>query len=216
MTNSVATYQGLITSEYAQQPNFQAMIAGVAAVYVQIQNTLLAMSDTVFDVDLAVGEQLDEIGLWVDESRNIAVPISGVYFSWDTTQAQGWDYGTWQPSSLPAQITSLPNDAYRLLLYAKIAANNWDGTTDGAYAIWNALFASTGYTILIEDYENMTYALAVVGGIVDSLTLALITGGYIPLRPEGVEIVGYYVSSDTNPSFAWDVESPLLQGCDQG
>ncbi len=62
----------------------------------------------------------------------------------------------------------------------------------------------------------MTYDLAVVGGIVDSLTLALITGGYIPLKPEGVRVNAYYVSIDSGPVFGWDVESALLGGWEEG
>lgn len=211
--SDVSTYTGLITSEYAQQPKFMAMVAGVCEVYVQIQNVLAKMIPA-FDVDIAVGSQLDSIGIWVGISRNVSIPISGVYFTWDSTFDLGWDYGTWQPSNAPATVTSLPDDAYRTLIKAKIAANNWDGTTDGAYAIWDAVF--TNFTILIQDNYNMSYDLAIVGGIVDSLTLALITGGYIPLRPEGVLVANYYVSTDTNPSFAWDVESTLLQGWDEG
>ena len=111
-------------------------------------------------------------------------------------------------------ITVLPDDAYRTLVKAKIAANHWDGTTDGAYAIWNSLF--TQYTILIQDFQDMSYDLIVVGGIVDSLTLALLVGGYIPLKPEGVRVNEYIVPVNTGPLFAWDVENTLLQGWDQG
>jgi hypothetical protein len=211
--NTVASYTGLITSEYAQQPNFISMISQFAAIYVQIQTVFLQMISA-FDLNQATGNQLDIIGQWVGVTRNVSIPISGVYFTWNGTQATGWNYGTWQPSNAPAQITSLPDDAFLTLIKAKIASNSWDGTINGAYAIWDALF--TDFTILIQDNYNMSYNLAIVGGIVDSLTLALITGGYIPLRPEGVEVANYYVSTDTNPSFCWDVESTLLQGWNQG
>jgi len=209
----VSDYVGLITSEYAQQPNFIAMVTQFAQIFVYIQSLSQSMVP-LFDVDVAVGQQLDVIGQWVGVSRNVAIPIAGVYFTWDSTFDVGWDYGTWQPSNAPTNVTVLPDDAYRTLIRAKIAANSWDGTTDGAYAIWDSVFPQ--FTILIQDNYNMSYDLAIVGGIVDSLTLALITGGYIPLRPEGVAVAEYYVSTDTNPSFAWDVESTLLQGWDEG
>ncbi len=206
-------YQGLITSEYKNSTNFLKMISFVTSVYVQIQNLYTAMIPA-FDVDLATGSQLDTIGLWVGISRNVSIPITGVYFSFDGAYTTGWDYGSWQPSATPVNITTLPDDAYRNLLRAKIAANNWDGTTDGAYAIWDAVF--TQFTILIQDNQDMSYNLGVVGGIIDSLTLALITGGYIPLRPEGVRVNQYFVSADSNPVFSWDVSSPLLAGWDTG
>ena len=210
---TIQDYLNLIPSANSEQPNFLATLSLVIAPCVQVQN-LYTETLALFDLDTPpVGNQLDIIGQWVGVSRNIAVPISGVYFTWDGAADLGWDYGTWQPAAQPTQITSLPDDAYYTLILGKIAANNWDGTTNGAYKIWNALF--TGFTILIQDYQNMSYALIIVGSVIDSLTLALITGGYIPLRPEGVEVVNYYTSP--GPVFAWDVApTSLLAGWDTG
>lgn len=207
-------YLNLVTSEYRNQPVFIATLSLILKPIIYMQDLKKSMIP-LFDLDVAVGDQLDILGQWVGVSRNIAIPITGIYFSWDGSDyTLGWDYGSWQPSDAPTSITSLPDDAYRTLIRAKIAANHWDGTTDGAYTIWDALFPNV--TILIQDNQNMTYALAIVGGVIDSLTLALITGGYIQLRPEGVRISGYYASIDSGPVFAWDLDAPLLQGWDTG
>ncbi len=207
-------YLNLVTSEFRDKPVFISTLSLNLEAPIQVQNLLTAMMTIVFDLDLAVGNQLDIIGQWVGISRNVNVPISGVYFTWDGDYTVGWDYGSWQPSSQPTEVTVLPDDSYRVVLKAKIAANHWDGTTDGAYKVWDALF--TTFTILIQDNQNMTYDLAIVGGIVDSLTLALITGGYIALKPEGVRLAGVYAAIDSGPVFAWDVDAPLLQGWDEG
>lgn len=209
-------YLDLVTSEYKNQPKFIAMLSFMVAVQVRVQALMAQMQEALFDLATPpVGSQLDTIGQWVGVSRIVHVPISGVYFTWDGTDPSlGWDYGSWQPSTAPSTITSLPDDVYLNLIFAKIAANNWDGTTTGAYAIWAAVFPQ--YRILIQDNCNMTYDMAVVGGIVDSLTLALITGGYIQLRPEGVRIDKYFVSIDTNPTFCWDVETDSAKGWDEG
>lgn len=214
MSNTVQTYLDLITSAFKGKPKFTGVVTAGVAGPVRIQDLLNSMIP-LFDLDIARGQQLDVIGIWVGVSRNVAVPIEGVYFSWEGSDyTVGWDFGTWQPSNQPVSVTSLPDDAYRTLIRAKIAANHWDGTTNGAYAIWDAIFPDI--TILIQDNQNMTYDLAVVGGIIDSLTLALITGGYIPLKPEAIRVAAYYVSIDTNPAFAWDVESELLKGWGEG
>lgn len=212
---TVQDYLDLITSAWQNKPNFTAMISQLVALPVQIQN-LLASMVPIFDLSLPpVGNQLDIIGQWVGVSRNVPVPIMGVFFSWDGTDPTvGWDQGSWQPYNAPVSITQLPDDAYLTLIRAKIAANGWDGTTNGAYAIWDRVFPQ--FTILIQDNQNMSYALAIIGGVVDSLTIALLVGGYIPLRPEGVEITEYFVSSDTNPAFAWDLETTDLQGWNEG
>lgn len=206
-------YLNLITSEHRDKPKFVATVTANLAVGLRLQELLASLTEK-FDIDTAVGQQLDVIGKWVGITRNVAIPISGVYFSWNGDFSVGWEYGVWQPNLSPVDVTSLPDDVYRTLIRAKIAANNWDGTTDGAYKIWDQVFPTV--TILIQDNQNMSYDLALVGGIIDSLTLALLTGGYIPLKPEGVRVNVYYVSVDANPVFGWDVDSDFIQGWGSG
>lgn len=206
-------YLNLITSAFRQKPKYIGTVEINVDVPVRVQSLLTSLL-ALFDLDSAVGDQLDIIGRWVGISRNVSIPITGVYFSWDDIATDGWDFGTWQPDLAPSTVTTLPDDSYRVLIKAKIAANAWDGTTDGAYAIWDALF--TQFTILIQDHQDMSYDLAIVGGIVDSLTVALITGGYIPLKPEGVRVNEYLIPIDDGPAFAWDLETDLLKGWDEG
>ncbi len=214
MANTVQTYQGLITSEYQEQPNFQAVIALSVAVYVQVQSLLNAMIP-LFDLGTPpVGDQLDIIGQWVGVSRLIENPYSNIFFTWDGVPSNGWDFGIWQSPDNPSAIVSLPDDIYLTLILAKIAQNNWDGTTESIYATWSQLFP--GSTLLIQDYQNMSFAVALQGLVPDSLTLALLTGGYLIPRPEGIEITEYFVPVNTGPLFAWDTDSAALQGWDTG
>lgn len=211
---TVQDYLDLVTSEYADQPDFLAVLTANTSVPVQVQLVLASMIP-LFDLDTPpVGDQLDIIGQWVGVSRQVSVPISGVFFTWDGAASVGWDYGIWSGAGTPTTITSLPDDAYLNLIRGTIAANNWDGTTTGAYTIWDQVFS--GFTIGIQDNEDMTYDLVLVGGIIDSLTQALITGGYINLRPEGVKIAKYFISQGTSPVFAWDISAPYFQGWDTG
>lgn len=207
-------YLDLITSEHREKPNFVATVTLNVEVQARVQ-ALLSTMISKFDVDVAVGDQLDTIGLWVGISRRISVPIPGVYFSWDGTDPfVGWDYGIWQSSLDPTEITILPDDVYRTFIKAKIAANRWSGTTTDAYTIWSDLFPNL--TILIQDYQDMTYALAFVGGILDSLTLAILTEGLLPLKPEGVRVSTYFIPIDDGPIFGWDLETDFVRGWDDG
>lgn len=211
---TVQDYLDLITSENINQPDFVATVSLFAQVPVQVQ-ALYASMIPLFDLDTPpVGDQLDIIGQWVGISRNVLIPIPGVFFTWDGNAADGWDFGIWQAIPPTTSITVLPDDVYLTLIRAKIAANQWDGTTEGAYKIWDIIFPQ--YRILIQDNNDMSYDLAITGGIVDSLTLALLEGGYISLRPEGVKIALIFTSVDTSPAFAWDVESTYLKGWDEG
>jgi len=115
---------------------------------------------------------------------------------------------------------SLPDDEYRVLLQARIAANYWDGTIPDAYAVWAIVFQNQPFQILIQDFGNMSMAfiLEQVGPTAPSaLLLALFAGGYFNLRPDGVLVSDLVTSSayDT-PVFAFDVENSSLAGFDVG
>ncbi len=214
MSNTVETYQALVTSQYQEQPDFQAIIALSVAISVQIQSLLESMI-ALFDLSQnPVGNQLDILGQWAGVSRILENPYSDIFFEWDGLSSQGWDFGIWQSPDSPSAIVSLPDDIYLTLIEAKIAANSWNGTTEGAYAIWDILFPYT--TLLIQDFQDMSFAIAIVGQVPDSLTLALLTGGILPLKPEGVLISEYIIPVNTGPLFAWDADSTALQGWDTG
>lgn len=203
-------YLNLVTSEHQGKPDFADMILSGVSPMVQVQNLMTSFND-IFDLDKPpVGDQLDIIGQWVGATRSIAIPIYGVYFSWDSGDLLGWEFGVWQDPNQQTALSTLPDDAYLVLIRAKIAANNWDGTTEGAYKIWKILFPSLN--LLIQDYQNMSFVVAVQGSAINSLTLALLTQGYLPLRPEGVLITEYIVCVDSNPLFGWDIENTYVDG----
>lgn len=208
-------YPGLVTSEH-QQPNFLAVISALTQGSTDNQN-LLAQLSQFFDLDLAAGTQLDQVGLWVGVSRYLTIPLTGVYFAFDT-DGVGFDAGTWwSPGNPLTQLDILPDDAYRVLLRARIAANNWDGTVPSAYIIWNTLFAGSDTSVLIQDNQNMTMEFALLGPLPDAVTLALLENGYLDLKPVGVAINDYWTPSlpDT-PYFGFDVENSSIAGFDTG
>lgn len=213
--NTAQTYLSLITSEHQNKPDFAATVEQLVGPLVQIQ-ALFASMIPLFDLDTPpVGQQLDVIGQWVGASRFLKVPIPGVYFSWDDTASDGWDMGAWfDPLNPGTDVTVLADPFFLILIRAKIAANSWDGTTEGAYRIWAIVFPNL--TILIQDEENMSFDIAISGTVLDSITQALLTQGLIPLKPEGVRINNYYLPVNTGPLFGWDMDTPYVQGWDVG
>jgi hypothetical protein len=171
-----------------------------------------------YDLDVAVGEQLDVVGQWIGVSRYLLVPISGVFFSFDTS-GLGFDQGVWdgfQPSGAGV-LTALPDTQYRLLLYATVAANHWDGTVPGALALLNAFWNPLGYTIRIIDGQDMTMSFVLTGTVTPSpLTLALYEGGYLDVRPAGVLVANHYINTTPGPVFGFDMETSAIAGFDVG
>ncbi|UGB47011.1 DUF2612 domain-containing protein [Frateuria edaphi] len=211
----VATYTRLVTPQHADKPKYMAMLAAVFGCFVDQQNLLASLPAT-FDVDTAVGAQLDVVGQWVGVSREVSVPITGAYFAWDTA-GLGWDQGNWQgPFDPTSGITALDDGTYRVLIKAKIGANHWDGTLPSAKAILDGVFTGGSKTI-IQDNGNMTITFGVAGTQPSVLLRAILSQGLLPLKPEAVHVDGYVMTSqDGTPLFGLDVENGYIAGLDVG
>ena len=216
MVQTVETYENLVTSEHNDRPNFMAMIAALAEPSVELQNLLEALPED-FDLDVAIGAQLDVVGEWIGRSRELAVPLVGVYFSLDTAGV-GLDEGTWfGPFDPVSGLVSLPDDVYRTVLRTVIAANQWDGTIPGAYEVWDTIFSVTGSKIFIVDHQDMTMDVGIFGAPLNAVVIALLTTGVIALKPCGVRINAYFIPSvSETPMFGFDVQNDAISGFDVG
>lgn len=185
MSEDITWYLALITSEHNQKPRYMAMVSAL----VQPVNDVAELEQHFFfyyDIDLAVGAQLDGIGDWVGRTRFLPVPISG-YFSLDI-DGLGLDQAPWKrPFDPDTGLVELDDDSYRLLLRATILANHWDGTIPGAYAAYEQLFQGTGYQFAIQDYGNGEMAFVLISADPpDNITLGLFTTGELDLKPAGI------------------------------
>ena len=217
MSADLTPYLNLVTSEHADKPKFLASISASIQAWADL-SVLLDSITTLYDLDIAVGQQLDIVGQWVGISRNLKLSIAGIYFAFDTSNV-GFDQGVWQgPFDPDSGLVQLPDDHYRLLIKATILNNVWDGTTDHAYILANTVFQSYGLSLFIEDPCNLTMNLDLIGsGAPDALTLALFTGGYLSIKPAGVHIANYYTQYNPGPLFAFDLnDGTNFSGFDVG
>lgn len=210
----ISDYTSLITGEHQSAPKFMAMVAAVAGCFVDQQNLLLSIPDA-FDLDNAIGAQLDTVGLWIGVSRNIQTPLTGVYFSLDTPNL-GLDEGVWKRQFDPASgVTSLDDGTYKLLLRARIGANHWDGTVDSSVDILNSIFQGAT-SVFIQDNADMSIIIGIVGDIPNAVFRALLVGGYIPIKPSTVRVNYVIASVPDTPIFGLDVENSYISGLDVG
>lgn len=181
----IEQYLRLITSEHRDRPKFRATVSALAQPYAD-DLVVLARMQTLFDLDTATGAQLDIVGQWIGVSRQLSVALPDVWFSWDTVDL-GWDEGSWRdPRDPTTEVITLPDDAYRTLLRARVVNNQWDGTIPNAYEVWDTMFEGTGFTIDITDNGDMTMDFTLRGPPPDSITLALLNTGLLSTRPAGV------------------------------
>jgi len=178
-------YLALPTSEYQQSANFLAWL-GAPIQLLSDASACLDSFPAALDLDTAAGTQLDLLGQLVGQSRTLG----------------------FQPSNGVSPV--LDDTTYRLLLNARIAQNQWNGTIDGLQGVWQTLFP--GGRIVIVDAQNMS-ATIVLSGVFSSILQDLITNGYIVPRPEGVL---YNYSFSAQPIFGFDQASSFIAGFDQG
>lgn len=213
---SVQNYLDLVTSEHAKREKF---IATLTALLQPLSDNvdLIASLPAKFDISVAVGDQLDAVGKWVGQSRVVNSELTGVYFSFDT-DGVGFDEGAWfGPGDSPTGLSTLPDDTYRLLLYARIAINQWDGTEPGAVNGFAAMFEAEGFRIALQDNQDMTMGMVGLTGDVGPLLQALFEQGYMDFRPAGVRINEHVVPSVPGaPFFGFGPETGLIGGFGTG
>lgn len=178
-------YYNLITSEHRLRPNFMNLIEKITTPLFDI-SYLLSQMESIFDINFAIGDQLDTIGGYVGVTRYVDFELN--------------DGGN-----------RLDDEDYRILIKAKIAQNKWDGTYENLFKIWNDLFPDVRLRFI--DNRDMTCTVLIkADSMSDNQVLLLFADKLIP-RPCGVQ---YFYAFATDPIFAFDIESDIFKGWDEG
>lgn len=220
----MSRYTDLITNYHRDKPLFTQHVDLSTRPLSDAASTMNSFI-TAFDIDEAVGVQLDTLGEWIGRKRTVAIPISGVYFSLDT-DGLGWDQGVWQgPYDPDSGYTSLSDDTYRIILKAKIAINQWDGTNDALKGILDTALEGSGLTMQIVDGQDMTISIWVFPdrdiNLVSRELIAAIRQGYLTVKAAGVYAGSISTPSVITPStgnkfFGFDLENQYIAGFDDG
>lgn len=217
MAGDVTQYLNMVPLANSNQPNFTAMIAAVTQAWADNYGMSHNATLQFFDIETAVGAQLDVLGKWVGIQRDLPSAISGVYFAFDGVGV-GFDQGVWLgPGDPGTGIISLPDDYFRLAIKSKILNNAWNGSTPDAYALASVILGPLGYYLFIVDNANLTMDLGVVGtSATPPLLQALFQQGLINVKPIGVHIANYYFQNIDAPMFALDLSNGIFAGLDVG
>lgn len=160
---AIDSYLNNITSEHRDKPKFIDWLSAHLNIIDDIYNVLKGMDDD-FDIDNAIGKQLDTLGVIIGRERTL----------------------TFQPLNNFDPV--LTDDYYRLVLKAKIAFNMWDGTIPSMYEIWNNIFGNdTDLSLQLKDNQDMSFN-AYITGYTDQIQQDLIQHGYIIPKPQAVRV----------------------------
>lgn len=241
MTN----YLSKITRKHRGKPKFEAVVQADTAPYGGLVTAYEHMPAD-YDLDFAVGVQLDVAGLFIGVSRNVGVPIQANWFMFDVA-GHGWDQGVWKtPYDTEYFINRLDDEPYRKLLKARIRANHWDGSTTQAIEIIRD-YLGPNYDVWMEDrglvmrdeffafdtpgkgwdegkwyspYEpqqsDMEVALCFAGPIPSLADIFVIFKDYLPLRGSGTRMTFEIVSRKNAPLFGFDISNDHIRGWDEG
>lgn len=217
-------YLDLVPSANRDKAKFIALLTALLSPVVDGQNVALDIINK-YDLDQAVGKQLDVIGEWVGQSRTISDNIEFKFFGFDDTpnalpfgeEGNPSIGGRFREQSEPFQnTTTLQDPEYLFAIKAKIARNSTDGTID---SLINALDFLLGDGVsVVQDIGGM----AVYYDVARELTFnekALIRVGILP-KPAGVRIVsgvaynptGYFGFTGMTGALGFGEESDLSIG----
>lgn len=196
MTTS-ADYLNLITSQWRGKPKFTAMLGMYADWAADTLGTLTGIPQD-FDLDAAVGAQLDVLAQWVGASRAVTIHPNAVY-------------------PVPAQpYTLVLSDAQlRRFIRGRIAANEWDGTAQGVEGVFAAFFTGVAAAAAMVDNQDMSVDLYIVGTGLDAFSVEALVYFLLPVRPAGVRLRQVWVSP-FGPLFGLDIENQFIAGPDVG
>ena len=187
-------YLTFITSEYQNSEKFLLWMDALISRMAEITGASSLMN-AAFDIDNAVGPQLDTLGVIIGISRNIRVPIAGIWFTWYEGESppeleKGWNKGSWRdPRDIYEEgMTILPDDAYRQILKFKIIQNSWKGTIPELYATWEVIFSAEGLTLSIVDNQNMTANIIITGNTIPAAIQYILQENLFPFKSAGVAI----------------------------
>jgi hypothetical protein len=202
MTNDELTayYQNLLTIQYNNKPKAQATIA--AMVTATIANQVFTAVRDGFNINTAVGSQLDVLGKYVGVNRLVfGLNPNRLYFSMpayadgDIGTVNGFAVYTQAPSTITwyflqySDVTnpnySLTDDEMRRLIQFRAAVHS----CDYAYkTLDNILFKFFGTNVDLQETSDMTITYHHNPADTDTLFAVVVATGSLP-RPAGVLVL---------------------------
>lgn len=148
-----------IISQYANSPILTRLIENMFAYLDQTEN-FQNFFDTVMNIETAQGYGLDVWGRILNVSRTLTVPGDQNYFGFEEAgqTAQPFNQAPFYSGQQIGSNFILTDSAYRVLLFAKAAANICDGSIPAINAILMTLFPNRGNAYVVDNLDmTMTF-----------------------------------------------------------
>jgi hypothetical protein len=215
MSANATEYTDLIAGAHVCKPRFTEWLFELTEPLRKARERLAALRSD-FDVDTAVGKQLDAVGARIGVSRDLPLTLTGVYFALDDVGGIGLDRGVWKGAYDPVYgMTTLGDDTYRAVIKAKILANHWDGTNGSLPGFLSealSYFGVPAKVLDLQDLQTMHVALHLTKDTTPPIVWELFSRRIIDVTAAGVSIA--IVNND--PWFGFDYDTASVKGLDSG
>ena len=143
-----------------------------------------------YDIDTAVGEQLNVIGRIVVAPRSFvgSIPMSPGLFDLTDGDEFGDDEAMFSALAID-QDGQLSDELYRLVIRSKIIKNNGDATIENILDGMNFLLPRAD-VLRVTDGEDMSFSIEFYGQITNLERFALLNAGLVP-KPQAVKFNGF-------------------------
>ena len=215
----IEDYQNLLIKQYYEKDNAVGEIGVQAGTWEKCFN-LLESFLSAFDVDTAVGAQLDIIGRVVGTNRRIPHVLNKNFFGFDDNiLATGFgsltevlpDRATFYSIfSSPHSDLQLSDPHYRIFIKMKIAKNVTLGVmaASQSVSIVNVVFTAFNGEAYVKDNKDMSLTLYISDAIEEEAVRVLEIMDLLP-KPQGVRYI--IVRADLSETFGFD-DNPESKG----
>ena len=178
-----------IYAQYRDKPKAVAWYAIARQLGGSIEAAAQAVRKS-YDIDTAVGEQLNVIGRIVVAPRSFigSTPMNPGLFDLTDGDEFGDDDAMFSALTID-QDGQLSDELYRLVIKAKIVKNNGDATIENILDGMNFLLPKA-QVLRVTDGEDMSFSIEFYGEITNLERFALLNAGLVP-KPQAVKFNGF-------------------------
>lgn len=208
-------YTELIAGAHRNKEKFQEWIFTLTEPLNEAREKLIEMQ-TLFDVETAVGDQLDAVGDRVGASRMLPVTLTDVYFALDDYMGIGLDLGVWKGHYDPGDgLVRLDDETFRAVIKSTILMNHWDGQNGSLPDFVAGVFANFGVVgkfMDLQDFQTMQVAINLTPQTTPPVVYDLLSRRIIDIVAAGVALN----LTENLPWFGFDYETQSVKGLGEG
>lgn len=217
----IEQYLDLLLFQYRQQTNAEAEIDLMASQGEKLYDLLSSYREE-YDIDTAVGAQLDVLGRILQFPRQVPHVLDKIRFGFDNNDNSRGFADRFDPNRESAPFSDrferkytdlqLDDETYRRFLKVKVAKNTGSATIvdDERISLQDAVEIAFGMgNAYVQDNKDMSLTIYIAPEVEEQRALTIKRAGLLP-RPQGV---GYSFIIQANPAatFGFDV-NPNAKG----